>query len=64
MLRARRLFGAIVHGLLERLLRGFLLVRIGGLVGRPGLLLERHRDIERQFMHVRHRLDLRLGARG
>ena len=46
------------------LLRGLLLVGIGDLIGGLGLLFERDRDIERKFVHVRHRLDLRLGALG
>ncbi len=59
-----RLLAAIVHRLLVHLLRGLLLVGIGDLIGRFALLLESDRDIEREFMGIRHRLDLRLGRRG
>ncbi len=60
----RRLFRPVVHRLLEGLLRGLLLVGIDDLIGGLALLFERDRDIERKFVHVGHRLDLRPGAVG
>ena len=56
----RRLPAAIVHGLLKGLLRRFLLFGVGKLIGRAALLVEGIGDIERQPVHVGHRLDLRL----
>ncbi len=58
-----RLAGAIVHRLLISLLSRFSLVRIGDLVGGAALLVEFRHHIERQLVHIRHCLDLRLRCR-
>ncbi len=51
---------AFAHGLLKGLLRRFSLFRVGELAGGTALLVEGIGDIERQAVHVGHRLDLRL----